>query len=1284
MESLGFNIQSVEISDFSGGITENVLQGPTTKSFKIENFYITTDHKLAMRPGIRINDPANAQLPSGKARVNGIYTLINETALIANSARHLYYQNTLSSNAWTEIFGPAGNEALQGGNVNSQVTYAEFQRHTYFALDGGVGNNLGSNTGLGVQPSKIYRNASNQWIAKTAGLPRMYSQAAYNQTSLLAQCCALANALQVSFLAHFNDFGGTTNSLHAAFDSTDYNLLNSTPNATDQNSLFTLVGVLNTTFVAHSQDAVSPTSINITFSNTPPLYHWNTANLTSLGALFTSAGIANYVPAKGPNIIPANTTTPSVVAPVTTASTITALQTAASQLDNLYTAFNFHRLGFFNHSFQNDYGVMNRYKPTVGKIGRYSIGNTYPVITPDWTDFINFVNTLNTLLGLHLNSGGFNTSTTEGQDSNTQPVPISLTVTVPAATDLDSAFLLIYWMRAVYDAHINDALTPFYTNMTYTGAATANITAVVYTSPTGGAANTLPVGSYIYAEGIGTGGFTALDGSSSFVAKVLASGSGTATLDRVAKTGSAQAGQSTYSNFHVNTGSNVTPGSTLTTSTASPVASAEQLATGNTTVGNYLFTNSNTQQFDINSWITLANELLLCLAQHNAQVNSHRFTAWPWNILWNSTLKNFYVPTASNVSYAFFYTDYYQVEQNGLNYLVNSNPVFSDSIQVCQSFPQNYVIPTTNPTYFQAATIKNTRFNTITNMQALVNTNETNYDTSNVQYNIYRTINNGQSFYLVSQQANATASYADGTNDTVSSNNVTALNTNQAIYTSGGNVGYDQPPAAKFVEVVNGVMYWGWVVQSGQAFPQRLIQGIQFSPDAAPASFSDDFEDEITGLGRARNNLVVFCKNSIYREGGGFNNQGQGSLVHERISDAIGCLNSKSIVKTEVGLFFAGSDGFYYTDGFQIIKISLEIDKTYLSFTTSDTQKRAIYGGYDRLTRRVWWSVRSDQTSQENDIIYVYYLDYGIKPSGSFTTVRNFGNLQPASFCFLSGVLYIGDGRGYIMRQDKWTKWDHIVSTTSAASTWAWQAIPYEWLSCAIDAGTTQKRKYYTKMHLIGTNSGNVAMQINAIKDRLTDKPYALVPINDQQNRTWGSPTRIWGNNSTVWAYKSKIDLYRRFPSNSLRSDFFQLQIVPATNLAVYSSSATTQSMNFPVGANATINSGAKTATLISPSGYTNLLWPLDVIGMTISFQTDGYVNAFTITAVSGAVITFSDTGNLSVGGTAPWVIRGTMKEQAPALTSITLYYTPLGERFQQYPGKYTTSGAGNSGENPT
>jgi len=71
-----------------------------------------------------------------------------------------------------------------------------------------------------------------------------------------------------------------------------------------------------------------------------------------------------------------------------------------------------------------------------------------------------------------------------------------------------------------------------------------------------------------------------------------------------------------------------------------------------------------------------------------------------------------------------------------------------------------------------------------------------------------------------------------------------------------------------------------------------------------------------------------------------------------------------------------------------------------------------------------------------------------------------------------------------------------------------------------------------------------------------------------------------------------------------------QMQLVPAT-LPAYASS-----VSYPFGANCTVSASGKTGTILTPSGYTAILWPSDVVGYYLTLQTDGYTNQFLITAL--------------------------------------------------------------------
>lgn len=1288
----GLPAQPLEFTDFSGGITENILQGDPRRYAVADNFLITIDKKLVVRPGFIPKDSVNYILPTGNQRVNGLYTFINESILMSQSARDIFAPD--ASGNWLAVKGPSGNSAMSGGDLYSQNTYAEFQRQVYMVNDGTKSQN-------GIATSRLYRDTTNTWVANTAGLPRAYVQGNYTDSILLSTCLQLANNLRSSMVSHFNDARfkvytatthdiGDTINLHVNLDKyslcffvaqtfisgTDAEIPSVIPtpaaNATDLASLFVLVAALNNAITHHTADAVKDSTLN-TNSSPAPFYHPD-RQIDPLGDLVTSTP-------RGPYALLANNATPTTIAQ------------AAAMLDDVVQKWYWHRFSMFTHSPFNDFNQMNRYGSGLTKIGTIKQGNSYATITPDLADVYAYVNNVKYMFNSHaLNSdvsGGGNIPHKQ-PDNYLFSGNFALQCGLPDCSDFDSMAVMIYWLRNSWFQHTRDSAVASHRRISFTATQNStSLTSVVLTATS--AAFTIPVGSYVFSgmiSGAITGPFFEwLAGSAQtsntflgngFVAKVLASGSGTATLDRQSRnSGSGNIGQVSKAWYHGPLVAGATFDYLDTTTAVSQTA--DFLTTAPTVIGGT----------DYKSWLTLVNEMFFCLTNHvqyqgvHFQINYSPSIEWP-AIQNNVPYKPFFIPSVASYAYAFFFSQKYTVEQNGIQYLVQGNPVLSDSITSGISYPVGTAIASQNTALYNSAATTSQRTNKLTNLPVLTNDSLTNYDTANINLNIYRTTDGGNTYFLLAQVPNGTTSYNDITNDTLANPGSTSLSVNQPIYTAGGVVGSDQPPQAKFIHILAGTVYYGGITDSGQYFPQRIRQALQYAPEWAPATFFDDMDDEITGLSSTRTNLIVFCKNSIYRESGGFNTLGQGALTHERISDTLGCKNARSIVRTEIGVFFAGNDGFYYTDGYQIINITLELKKTYESFVQTDDQVRSIVGNYDKLTRRIWWSMKTSPTDTDNSVFYIFYLDYGVKPSGTFTTASNFPYLRPASHVFQQGIMYVGHESGFILKSDVNTKTDARTVVGVTAANWRTTYLPYNFTSIGVDVGSTFKRKWLTKVHVVGNNTGNAAVQMNVIRDLNADlkgiKPISLINYTD--NITWSTPICIWGDATQVWNNLGKMDLWRRFPATTLRADFVQISYVPG-KVAVYASS-----VNYPFGANAVTDNAAKTATIQTPSGYTSIVWPNDVIDYSIAFQYDNYTLEYPITAldVTGKIITYTDASNTSLNAPAgvPWVIRGIKKEQRPTITSFVVHYAYLGDETQAYPGKVSNMGAGNGGENPS
>lgn len=1297
----GLPIQPLEVDDFSGGITENFLQGDPRRYAKADNLLITVDKKLEERYGI-VADGATSYLISGATgqRINGYYNLVNETTLMAQVSRNLYYKNPTD---WTRILGVDSKEALPVANSYSQTTYGEFQKQIYFTSDDG---------GL---PAKIYKDETNTWVARTAGMPRAWVRGNYNDTSLLAKAMANANALKASMISHFSDakyplyqtpssYETASGILHINIDRYALSYLQAVtfgadtnvpvplptpaPDATNQASLFVLVGALNKAYSAHVSDGMlnswytHPESTTVSALNRPR-YHQD----MPVPVYAYQVSDRPIQKTKGPGATLSANTTPTTIA------------VAASMLDDLLQKWNWHRLSVNTHDNLNNYAIFNRYAPPVTEIGSiYLTDKSFPTITPDFTDLYNYVNNLRSIYNNHVtNNPGSTGSGTHKQRDNAYN-NLQLECTLPECTDLNSMYLLIWWLRSLYVMHTNDAgggtsvasinvpgnFPATFRNLVFTSAVgSPNATPVTYQN-TGVSISTsiYPVtGMYLFGSGLPD--LSPVLNTYQFrtptykTAKVLSEGAGSMVIDHnflTAVVGTVgQVGASQYHGYYV---------SGVVTDLPSGTTSGE--------IAGSIMANPVTQYgTSIQTWLDLANDLFFAMANHIQNAAIHNGAGFNTNtyqyLVASAPYQNFSVPTVETVSYGIYFSDRYKVESStGIEYLVNGNPIFSASTVIPVSYPVGTVPTNLYPTFYTTKPTLVQRSTTLSNLPVLTNDATTNYAVSNIKLNIYRTTNGGTTYYKEAEVSNGTTSYVDLYNDSIANAGDTAFNTHETLYTSGGVVGSDQPPVSKFTYLLDTTAYWAGVYDTGQFFPNRIRQSNKNQPDSAPANFYIDLDDEITGLSSARGKLIAFCKNTVYRIDGGFNTQGQGSLTQDNITDTLGCLNAKSIIRTEIGVYYAGTDGFYYTDGYQNIKISLELDHTYAGLTASASQKKSIYGAYDKVNRRIYWAMKEYDNDSDNSVIYVYYLDFGTKPSGVFTLLRNGLNFRPSSLVFNAGVLYLAHEKGYLLKTDADTKYDITVDSTIPLAQWGRSYIPYNYTSTAISLGTTFNRKWLTKIHIVGKNIGNQAIQPYALRDLNQTEQGAkeMAPINYLENLRWGDARPVWGDATLLWKLSGKMDVWRRFPATTLRSDFMQIILKPSDKI-VYSSS-----QDFPEFAYARVDGFSNAATIVTPSGYSAIVWPPDCVGYRMKFEFDDYATEYEVLSYSSTIaMVLSDPNNtlqtnLTTGW--KWEIWGIKKEQRFSMSSYVMHFSPLGTANQAYPGTATTSGPGNGGGNLT
>lgn len=538
---------------------------------------------------------------------------------------------------------------------------------------------------------------------------------------------------------------------------------------------------------------------------------------------------------------------------------------------------------------------------------------------------------------------------------------------------------------------------------------------------------------------------------------------------------------------------------------------------------------------------------------------------------------------------------------------------------------------------------------TVSGWTALTNGAGDHYELTgaDAEVEIYRTKNGGSVLYLLATILNsATQSYTDSTADSGLS---------VPAYNADGSPDRDPPPACQFLHISQlGVGYYGWAQDpdSSSIYPNRVYQSIPNDPDSVPKTFYEDLDSNIRGISSYQGTPIIVCENAVYRLDGVIDQLGNGAMRPRKVASNIGGLNHNGIIQTPEGLFFCGTDGFYWTDGFKIFKISEQLNDTYrakiLSLSASDRAKA--HGTYDPITRQVWWAYKDPTDSSELDAAFVLHLIFGIKPRSVFTTIK----ATCASVLTDNGYVYRGDNNGYTFRHKLELKTDPRVDTGANVSTWGTSTIRYDFRTGYLDFGSVATRKW-TPGFIVGLKAeGNLSIQPAIDRDG-NNTPENTKEIKHTGQITWGGAGVLWGDERLWAADNDYVERKVALPSPGIRCTYRQYRLANAYTVIANSDTLAT----------ATVSFAAKIATLDDNS---NGNFPSDALDYYIHFANDSYIKAFLITGRTDTVITFTDPDNVAPNGSYKWMIKGYSKGQVCNLLHLTplfAFLTPTQQPFR-------------------
>jgi len=312
------------------------------------------------------------------------------------------------------------------------------------------------------------------------------------------------------------------------------------------------------------------------------------------------------------------------------------------------------------------------------------------------------------------------------------------------------------------------------------------------------------------------------------------------------------------------------------------------------------------------------------------------------------TANTFTATGGAGADYIYALVNKYTYSVNGVEYIDRSRPTFVE-------FPG---IGTATPGASPGITV-----GSIPDLLSLTGTynefKQYKYPAGELKVEIYRTRNAGTTLYYVGEVTTGTTSFADTVSDE-------ALDNNAVLYTDGGVLANDRAPKTRYVHGTDNFVFWanGYEVspltgEDGELKTNRVWQSKGGDGDSVPGSFFVDIDEDITGLSSVNSIPIVFGANSVYRLDGTFDDFGRGGMVRRKISDGVGAVGNASITQTENGLYFAGNDGFYFTDGYKVYPLSnMDFEESYRELITTQYDKENLSGVHDVTRNRVLWFVR--------------------------------------------------------------------------------------------------------------------------------------------------------------------------------------------------------------------------------------------------------------------------------------------------------------------------------------
>jgi len=508
-----------------------------------------------------------------------------------------------------------------------------------------------------------------------------------------------------------------------------------------------------------------------------------------------------------------------------------------------------------------------------------------------------------------------------------------------------------------------------------------------------------------------------------------------------------------------------------------------------------------------------------------------------------------------------------------------------------------------------------------------------NYQEDFIKVRVYRQVVGGALYRFVKALPLSATSFTDTLTSEV-------LDEQLGLYTNGGIVANDPPPDCKAFNIINNTGWYGNVrlLESEEyvSYPSRVMQSVQNDIDSVPESFYLDMPSEVVEIGGVGSVPLLLTLSGLYRIEGLLGLAGGGLLTFTEISSTVRGVSVNSGVTVGDRFFFAGHDGFYMTDGYKAVNISVHLKEMYSLLVSPDStgkpKGRLIKGVYHPEENRIYWAVAKD--GDNYDGMVVLDLNKELGESSCFTLWSGPSFAPSAVGIWQNRYLVRGDIDGYVFSHQEGTYSDPEIDRATGLMTSNRDYIRYEYLSGITSFGSDKIRKWVTEFDM-------TARALSAG----SDKELSLAPyyINDRGRLTGFCREILYSDTRDML-----VGIKRHFPRGGLRCMYKQVGLKPANKIL---------SSSEQMGSQVYLNRTLLTVTL--DSGH---MFPVaGVLGQYWYFSNDGYEQEFRVQDISPdrTTILLADPGNvLPLTGNYDWSLEGYPLEERLEINVINVPFT--------------------------